>query len=262
MSTNFIDHLQDGDHASRPAAGDVPQGTLYACTTHNIIYQSDGVSVWSNWWVGTGASDILDIPTAETDDTLVLAPDGAGGVEFRAEAGGGGGLSQSYVGYNTIGGTAVGVTTLEVNVQKITLANDCLVTDVEVYIKNNSAANPLTIVLGLWSDNAGKPKTLLSAGSPHGGNPLNLYRVSATAGDARWLGWSPGRWCAAGDYWVGWQMRSDASKHDFYYDATGSGYKWSTGGNDFLTDAPDTSGTVYTLSSVSRTYSIRANTIR
>lgn len=40
--------------------------------------------------VGTPA-DILDIPTAEMDDTLVLAPDGAGGVEFRAEAGGGGG---------------------------------------------------------------------------------------------------------------------------------------------------------------------------
>lgn len=36
-----------------------------------------------------GVGDILDLPTAETDDTLVLAPDGAGGVEFRAEAGGG-----------------------------------------------------------------------------------------------------------------------------------------------------------------------------
>lgn len=35
-------------------------------------------------------ADILDIPTAETDTTLVLAPDGAGGVEFRAETGGGG----------------------------------------------------------------------------------------------------------------------------------------------------------------------------
>jgi hypothetical protein len=41
---------------------------------------------------GAGApADILDLPTAETDDALVLAPDGAGGVEFRAEAGGPGG---------------------------------------------------------------------------------------------------------------------------------------------------------------------------
>jgi hypothetical protein len=43
--------------------------------------------------IGGSVADILDLPTAETDDTLVLAPDGAGGVEFRAEAGGGGSIS-------------------------------------------------------------------------------------------------------------------------------------------------------------------------
>ena len=37
---------------------------------------------------GTGITDIVDLPTAETDTTLVLAPDGVGGVEFRAETGG------------------------------------------------------------------------------------------------------------------------------------------------------------------------------
>jgi hypothetical protein len=41
--------------------------------------------------IGGAVSDIVDLPTAETDSTLVLAPDGAGGVEFRAETGGGGG---------------------------------------------------------------------------------------------------------------------------------------------------------------------------
>lgn len=40
---------------------------------------------------GTAIADVVDLPTAETDDTLVLAPDGAGGVEWRAETGGGGG---------------------------------------------------------------------------------------------------------------------------------------------------------------------------
>lgn len=40
--------------------------------------------------IGGAIADILDLDTAETDDTLVLAPDGAGGVEFRAEAAGGG----------------------------------------------------------------------------------------------------------------------------------------------------------------------------
>lgn len=41
-----------------------------------------------------GVGEITDIPTTETDTDLVLAPDGAGGVEFRAETGGGGGFTE------------------------------------------------------------------------------------------------------------------------------------------------------------------------
>jgi hypothetical protein len=48
-TTRYIDHVLTGDHASRPVAGDVPQGTVYACTDHGLIYQSDGVSTWSTW---------------------------------------------------------------------------------------------------------------------------------------------------------------------------------------------------------------------
>lgn len=36
-------------------------------------------------------TEITTLPTAETDTELVLAPDGLGGIEFRAETGGGGG---------------------------------------------------------------------------------------------------------------------------------------------------------------------------
>ena len=39
----------------------------------------------------TEITDIVDLPTAETDTSLVMAPGSAGGVEFRAETGGGGG---------------------------------------------------------------------------------------------------------------------------------------------------------------------------
>lgn len=57
MATRFIDHLLEGDHASRPAFGSVPQGTLYACSDHALIYQSDGVAAWSTWaTLGTAAS--------------------------------------------------------------------------------------------------------------------------------------------------------------------------------------------------------------
>lgn len=49
---------------------------------------ADGDASWHN---------VEDIATAETDATLVLAPDGAGGVEFRAETGGGGSTGRFYI---------------------------------------------------------------------------------------------------------------------------------------------------------------------
>jgi hypothetical protein len=58
MATRFSDHLLTGDHASRPAANTVPDGTLYACSDHDLIYQSDGAT-WSTWaTLGAAPSDV------------------------------------------------------------------------------------------------------------------------------------------------------------------------------------------------------------
>jgi hypothetical protein len=62
-TTRFADHLLTGTHGSRPAASAVPAGTLYSCTTHNLVYQSDGSSTWSTWatLLGNVAADpIID----------------------------------------------------------------------------------------------------------------------------------------------------------------------------------------------------------
>lgn len=54
MADNLFEtHVQAGTHAARPAATAVPPGSLYACTDHTIVYQSDG-SAWSNWHDPTG----------------------------------------------------------------------------------------------------------------------------------------------------------------------------------------------------------------
>ena len=55
MTTRFADHLLDGTHAARPAATAVPEGTLYSCTTHGLIYQSDGAT-WATY-ATLGTSD-------------------------------------------------------------------------------------------------------------------------------------------------------------------------------------------------------------
>ena len=63
-------------HAFTSAKGEGPDATLVRA---------------GDWNADHTVSDIVDFPTAEDDDTLVLAPDGTGGVKFRAETGGGGG---------------------------------------------------------------------------------------------------------------------------------------------------------------------------
>jgi hypothetical protein len=77
VSTRFADHLLTGTHAARPAASAVPVGTLYSCTTHLLIYQSDGSS-WIVWAVLNQAGVIL---TTKGD---LLTSDGTGLVRLPA----------------------------------------------------------------------------------------------------------------------------------------------------------------------------------
>jgi len=48
MAATVAGILLTGDHASRPAATAVVAGTLYSCTDHDLVYQSDGAT-WSTW---------------------------------------------------------------------------------------------------------------------------------------------------------------------------------------------------------------------
>lgn len=80
--------FQSDIHANRPAAN--AGCVLFICQTHNTIDLSNASTWTSIYTIAGSVAEILDIPTAETNSTLVLAPDGAGGVEFRAESGGSG----------------------------------------------------------------------------------------------------------------------------------------------------------------------------
>lgn len=51
-----------GDHASRPAATAVGGGALYACSTHALIYQSDGAS-WTTWADLSGTAGGVNVGT-------------------------------------------------------------------------------------------------------------------------------------------------------------------------------------------------------
>lgn len=58
VTTTLPGVLLTGIHSARPAANAVGTGTLYSCTTHSLVYQSDG-STWSTWasLAGTGMTN-------------------------------------------------------------------------------------------------------------------------------------------------------------------------------------------------------------
>lgn len=90
-TTRFADHLLEGDHASRPDATDVPVGTLYACSDHALIYQSDGAT-WSTWaTLGGGAVAAEDV-SYDNGSSGLSATDVQDAIdELEGLSGGGGG---------------------------------------------------------------------------------------------------------------------------------------------------------------------------
>lgn len=71
MATRFADHLISGLHAARPAATVVPVGTLYSCTTHGLIYQSDGAT-WTTY-ATLGGTETLPATIFDAKGDLIAA---------------------------------------------------------------------------------------------------------------------------------------------------------------------------------------------
>lgn len=82
MAATVAGILLVGDHASRPAATAVVAGTLYSCTDHDLIYQSDGAT-WSTWADLTGGVPAFATPSIALGAT---AAGGAAATVIRSDA--------------------------------------------------------------------------------------------------------------------------------------------------------------------------------
>ena len=246
--------FQTGVHGSRPAASS--GCVLYSCTTHGLVYRSDGSS-WATW-LTLGTSGAASVPITDAGGYFT-GTDVEAALQELGAAGGGGGITQSYLGKNAIGATAFAFTNDRTYAKKITVpSGGRWLMSIDFYIKQNTAANAGNFGAGIWTDVSGKPR--LNIAYLDDSRSLNLYRVSGTAGDARWYSIGLGGiFLAAGDYWIGVKPTVQGTVYNGYKDGSGTDVYWDAGGNTFVTDGPDTSGTVYLLNVTTDDYSIRAS---
>ena len=173
----------------------------------------------------------------------------AGGVATVTVSTGGGGLTQAYVGYNTIGGSfETAASNSKHYLKQITLADDCLLTSIECYL-DAAAGTCGGPSVGVLTDSSGAPDRVIAA------TPGILFLDLET--NARWVAVPIGVWLVAGTYWIGVRIGDvgAAVLPQIAYDATGSDRTYVSG----VSAWPDwDNGTGATTANQ---YSIRANTI-
>jgi hypothetical protein len=86
-TTRFADHLLTGIHSARPAASAVPAGTLYSCTTHSLIYQSDGISTWSTYATLGGSGGVIELSYVEFTSPVTISATTEGAANTVVTAG-------------------------------------------------------------------------------------------------------------------------------------------------------------------------------
>lgn len=207
-----------GDHASLPAASAVGSGALYSCTTHSLVYQSDGTA-WTTWATLGG--------------------------------GGGGGATGSRPGTTSIGASTEQSTSTRVYTKKITAPGEGVILSVAAYLQpRSSGGSSLAFRGGVWEDLSAVPGKLLGAAALEGTvlGPSTAF----TSAHPRWFHSPTGVYvAAAGDYWIGGQMFG--TNYDIFYATSGSDRVFSTSGSDWIPD-----GMYYTQTNSTFDYSMYA----
>lgn len=138
MTTTFSGHVLGPDtHANRPAATAVPEGALYSCSDHDLVYQSDGAT-WSTWATVGGALGVgapLEIGVACSDESTAITATGTK-TTFRMPAA----MTVTAVRASLTGATTTGTVTVDINEGGTTILSTKLTIDATEKTSTTAAA--------------------------------------------------------------------------------------------------------------------------
>jgi len=195
------------------------------------------------------------VVTYAKSDGLMYSKDDAGVETLMSGGAGGGSITQAFVGYNTVGGSWATLTDKRVYCKQVTLANACLVTSIDAYLRP-STDNIGSIGVLITTDNSTAPGTLIAQGGTATAAGLYLSNSASMPGAGRWLATPVGAWLAAGTYWIG--ITAGLNRFDLAYDGSGTDQIFTASINVITGAYPS----AWTITTTSDKYSIRANTIR
>lgn len=249
-------------------AGDVQEIALGTnLTMSGTTLNAGGTAVDSDAIHDNVAGEIAAITEKVTPvdaDLIVIEDSAAANVKKRVQIGnlpgGGGGVTQAYVGYNTVGGSTEGTVAYRTYVKQIVLASAGLLASIDIYVRANTAGITPNIEAAVWDDVGGNPEHVIAfGGNGRSASGNVLLEKAGTVRDARWLSINIGTWLPAGTYWIGFAQNL-AALLDIYYDGSGSDHYW-TGPDLFMNDYGITSYGISSPTISSNRYSIRANII-
>lgn len=161
---------------------------------------------------------------------------------------GGSGLTQSYIGYNTIGGSVEQATAGRQYMKSVTLAADSQLLSIDAYM-SGQVDNFTSLAAVVLTDAAGVPTLLIGAAQAP-----SILMTNSTSGfpdPARWLSIPMGIYLTAGTYWIG--IAFGNNYFNINYDSGADVYQANTAG--YVAGAHAS----LTQTTSARKYSIRGN---
>lgn len=258
-----LDTGNGGTGSTIAALDDIPNVDVPSPSDGDALTFDSG----TNTWIAAAAAGGTGTPSSSVTDETTWGITPAAGTATTYSRGdhthgspadpGSGAFTHAYVGYNTVGGSTESMITRRQYMKKVTLADDCLVTSIGAYIKQNSTNKVVGMAVGVLTDNAGSPELVIATGANDTSLNSGFYATNTgSLGAARWIHAPIGVWLVAGDFWLSVEFEVQTTgDYVIYYDGSG-GDRYFTNNALRISDSGWT-----TVTTSSNKYSIRASTI-